>query len=71
MAEIRNGAFRTPPHKGTVGGPHVVRITAGNGQHVEALRPYGMPYGSGEFRLAVELPQAAATHHFELAAADP
>ncbi len=34
-------------------------------------RAYGMPYGSGEFRVAVELPRAAATRHFELTAVTP
>jgi len=67
IAEIHDGRYRTPPGKGTVGGPHLLRITAGNGQEAGPLRPYGIPLLPQEVRLKVDLPRETSTRDLELA----
>lgn len=72
MATIRNGEFRTPPGKGTIGGPHVVRIIGHAAMAEGAAPPPGeeaAPVGRlfKEYVTNVDLPASAATHDFEVA----
>lgn len=58
MAVIEDGYFDTNSGQGTVGGPHIARITAGTGQDVTELAPYGTLYSQQEFRVPIDLPKA-------------
>lgn len=65
-ADIEDGKYASPSGKGTVGGPHVVRINGSNGvPHDES------PLGTAlfpEYRTNVDLPKETATHDFDVPA---
>ncbi len=65
-ATIDNGYYVTHSGQGTIGGPHIARITAGTGRDVTELSPYGTLYSQQEFRLSLDLPPANAEHDFVL-----
>lgn len=66
MATIEDGQFDTGAGQGTVGGPHIARILAGNGKNVSMMYPHGDPYSPKEFRISIELPREDAAHEFIL-----
>ena len=66
MAEIHDGEYRTPPGKGTVGGPHIARITAGDGKNVSPLAPYGGYLGKGETRLEIDIPRENSSKDLDI-----
>ncbi len=66
MVEFSDGRYQTPSGKGTVGGPHVVRIAgysgdpAAGGDNAE-VRPL-----FAEYELNVDLPRQDASHNFDV-----
>ena len=66
MAVISNGEYRTSPGKGTVGGPHIARITAGDGKNPSPLAPFGKLFGKGEFRMEIDIPREDSTKDLEI-----
>ena len=65
VTSIRDGHYATEPGKGTVGGPHIARITGYDGKPAGGLKPLGnVLFGPREF--PVNLPKANATHDFEI-----
>lgn len=64
MTEINDGRYQTFAGKGTVGGPHVVRITGYDGP------PGGETSGGRrlfrEYRFQVDLPRHDASHDFDV-----
>jgi hypothetical protein len=63
-AEIRDGQYKTLPKMGVIGGPQKVYINGTDGvAHEEA--PLGAPIFR-TFTTTIELPQADATHDFEV-----
>ena len=72
QADIRDGKYSTLPGRGTIGGPHLVRIFGFDGipyqpdEDVEGppmLNPMGRPL-FGNVSIAVDLPKETAVHHF-------
>ena len=67
-AEIKDGAYKTGPGQGAIGGPHVVVITAFDGQKPDgpdaAMFPHGKPLP--RLRATVDLPRKPATMDFEI-----
>lgn len=66
-AEIKDGRYETPADKGTVGGPHQVRIVGFDGRPV-GESPDGAPLFA-EYRTAADLPPGDATQDFDVPAA--
>jgi len=64
--EIKDGRYVTEPGKGTVGGPHVARISGTDGVP-QAEVPQGLPL-FGEYRTTVDLPRQSASHDFDVPA---
>jgi hypothetical protein len=71
VATIDGGHYRTAPGRGTVGGPHIARITAGTGVDVSELSPYGALHSQRELRVQVDVPKSHATHNFALESSTP
>jgi len=65
-ATIENGRYATLSEKGTVGGPHVVRITGTDGQPT-GESPYGTPIFP-QYKTTADLPREAGSHDFEVPA---
>ena len=65
-ASIKDGRYETPRGKGTVGGPHVVRI-AGTDGVPGSETPQGMMLFS-EYRTTAELPKEDSTKDFDVPA---
>ena len=66
-AEIKDGRYATPRDKGTVGGPHRVRIAGFDGRGA-GESPEGAPLFS-EYRTTAELPKQDGTFDFDVPAA--
>ncbi len=71
MAKIEDGEYRTPPDKGTVGGPHIARITAGDGKVVSELAPYGKYLGKAEYRVKLDIPREDGEYDLEISTDSP
>lgn len=65
-APISAGRYATPRGKGTVGGPHVVRITGTDGVPTPELPQGRMLFA--EYRTTVDLPREASTKDFDVPA---
>jgi hypothetical protein len=65
-ATIENGRYATSPGKGTVGGPHIVRITGTDGK-ASGESPYGAPIFPLH-KATADLPRESATHDFDVPA---
>ncbi len=65
-AEIRAGRYATPRGQGTVGGPHVVRITGMDGR-ASPESPQGLPLFS-EYQTKADLPRRPGTWDFAVPA---
>jgi len=65
-AQIKEGRYATPPGKGTVGGPHRVRITGFDGRGA-GESPDGTPLFS-EYRASIDLPKEDATRDLDVPA---
>jgi len=64
LVEFTNGRYRTPAGKGTVGGPHLVRIVGHDGKAISE-----MPLGRclfQEYQFQIDLPRHDATHDFDV-----
>ncbi len=64
LVEFTNGRYRTTRGKGTVGGPHLVRIVGHDGKAISE-----MPLGRclfQEYRLQVDLPRHDAAYDFDV-----
>ena len=68
-AIIENGRYVTSPGKGTVGGPHVVRITGSDGK-ATGESPYG-GFLFEPYTVNVDLPQENTSHDFDVPATPP
>ncbi len=71
MAVVKNGKYATESGKGTVGGPHIARITGYDGNPADGseaeLKPFGnVLFGPREFKL--DIPKSASTHDFAVPA---
>ncbi len=66
-AEIKDGRYQTPADKGTVGGPHQVRIVGFDGRPV-GESPDGTPLFP-EYRTTANLPKGEGTQDFDVPAA--
>jgi len=72
QADIRDGKYRTLPGRGTIGGPHVVRIFGFDGQPYQIDediqgQPMVNPMGKPLFEtvtMKVDLPKETAVHDF-------
>jgi hypothetical protein len=67
VALIKDGRYQTPPGKGAVGGPHVVRITGQDGIPV----PGGDQHGRAlfrEYQMKADLPRQSGTYDFAVPA---
>jgi len=68
-AEIVDGRYATLDGEGTIGGPHVVTITATDGVSYDMGGGHMNPVGrqlAPEFRVRVDLPKEPTTHDFVL-----
>ena len=68
LVEFTDGRYRTPRGKGTVGGPHLVRIVGHDGKAISE-----MPLGRclfQEYQFQIDLPRHDATHDFDVPAND-
>ncbi len=65
-ATIKNGEFATDRGLGTVGGPHIVRVLATDGQPNRESPDGNMLFSP--FETTVDLPQASSTHDFAIPA---
>lgn len=65
-ADIKDGKYRTEPGKGTVGGPHRVRITGYDGLTTDESKPTKPLFA--EYQTKTDLPTADGTKDFEVPA---
>jgi hypothetical protein len=65
VADIKDGHYQTKSGMGAVSGPHLARITAGDGVGIDpVMRPYGAV--QGEFVVPVDLPAQSGTVDLEI-----
>ncbi len=63
-APIKDGTYATPSRKGTVGGPHVVRINGSDGK-ASGESPLGQMLFP-EYRTTADLPKESAEQNFDV-----
>jgi len=66
LVEFTDGHYRTPSGKGTVGGPHIVRIVGYDGEPQSEM-PQGKPLFR-EYQLQIDLPRHNARQDFDVPA---
>lgn len=66
VSEFTGGQYRTPRGRGTVGGPHVVRIIGYTGQPEGGDDSAGVKPLFSEYQTRVDLPQQNASYDFEI-----
>ena len=62
-AEIANGTYQTPTAKGTIGGPHIVRIDGYDGQSPDEHNPQGQVLFLNH-KIETDLPTEESTQDF-------
>ncbi len=68
FAEIRNGTYDTASGKGTVGGPHVVRITGFGANPAAGDEDNPVPALFPDFETKHDVPRSTSTHDFDVPA---
>lgn len=68
VVEFTDGRYRTPRGRGTVGGPHVVRIIGYSGEPEGGDDSTGVRPLFEEYETRVDLPHRNASHDFEIPA---
>ncbi len=67
FAEIRDGKYDTRKEgRGTIGGPHRVRITGYDGVSLDEMHPAKALFA--EYQTTVDLPKKGGTHDFDVPA---
>ncbi len=67
---IENGSYKTRSGYGTIGGPHIVRITAYDGKKPEGPEAPMMPHGRllADYRIEIDLSKETTTRDFDILA---
>lgn len=67
-ADIKDGVYRLGPGRGTIGGPHVARISGFDGKPIQdgpIVNPMGKPLFAN-VQISIDLPKQAATHNIAI-----
>lgn len=67
-ADIKDGKYRLVSGRGTIGGPHVARISGFDGKPIQdgpIINPMGKPLFAN-VQISVDLPKQAATHNIDV-----